>query len=315
MIYTVTMNPAIDCTLPLPDLVRGRVNRAPAEDIRFGGKGINVSLVLKEFGAESVLMGFVAGFTGRALEEGLVSFGMTCDFVTLSEGNTRINVKLSGVGDSDTEINAPGPSPTKDELRLLTDKVSGLRAGDTLVLAGSLPAGASADFIRDITSAVPDGVYLVCDLSGEALRTSLEVKPYLVKPNIHELYDLIGTPQTEENLSDMALAETASEKLISMGVKNALVTMGERGAYFVSDSGEKRFVPTPEMTSEDGALSAVGCGDSTVAGLLLGMGLAGDDARDNAYRVTGTTTPAELAVMLGTVSYFRGFPPTPEKVS
>lgn len=314
MIYTVTMNPAIDCTIPVPDLAYGRVNRAAAEEIRFGGKGINVSQVLKEFGAASVVTGFVAGFTGDALESGLTAAGMQCDFVSLCEGNTRINVKLSDDSNSDTEINAPGPVPTADELRALADKISKIPVGDTVVIAGSLPAGVGVDYIRTITSAVRDGVNLVCDLSGDALRVSLEAAPFLVKPNVHELYDLLGIPQTDDNLSDVALVGKCAERLISMGAKNALITMGADGAYFISDSGDNRFIPTPKISPRGNALSAVGCGDSTVAGLLIGMGLAGDAARDFAYESAGVTSPAELAVTLGTASYFNGFPPSPEKL-
>lgn len=314
MIYTVTMNPAIDCAMDAGTVVRGRVNRAASQTLRFSGKGINVSYVLREFGGNSTLLGLIAGFTGDALEAGLTSDGFRCDFVRLSQGVTRINVKLSEDSDSDTEINAPGPTPTRDELRALSEKLSRLSHGDTAVISGSMPSGVGADYVRELTSAVPDGVKIVCDLSGDALRVSLNFSPFLVKPNIHELYELLGIPQTNETLSDMALVKDAAERLISMGAENALITMGADGAYFISDSGVGHFIPAPRMSPACGALSAVGCGDSTVAGLLIGMGLAGDSVRDAAYAITGAAGPAELAVIFGTASYFKGFPPSPEKL-
>jgi len=316
MIYTVTLNPAIDCNISAKNIIQGRVNRADSQNLRFSGKGVNVSYVLKEFGADSVLAGFVAGFTGDALTAGLTADGFNCDFVRLSNGTTRINVKLIGAstGDPDTEINAPGPTPTDDDLRALTDKLSGAKCGDAVVLAGSLPKGISADYIRTIASALSDGARLVCDLSGNALRTALGCSPHFVKPNVHELFELLDIPQTEENLRDRVLIAGSAEKLIAMGAENALVTLGGNGAYFVSANGDSEFIPTPACTVSDGARSAVGCGDSTVAGILIGMGYAGDPVRDHAFRCTGAKTAAELAVILGTASYLFGFPPSPEKV-
>ncbi len=318
MIYTVTLNPAIDCAVSAERILYGKVNRADSETIRFGGKGINVSYVLKEFGADSILTGFAAGFTGDALVAGLTADRFSCDFVKLSQGVTRINVKLTSSaaeGDPDTEINAPGPTPSRDELDLLTDKLSALVPGDAVVLAGSLPAGASSDYITVLVDAIPDGVALICDLSGDALRICLNAEPDLVKPNIHELSELLGCPVTAKNLEDGA------ERVISMGAKNALITMGENGAYYVTAEGDSGFVPSPPAPDTDRVKSAVGCGDSAVAGWLIGMGYAGEDVRRLALALAGiddslgrAETAARLGVAFGSASYYFGFPVSREKI-
>lgn len=325
MIYTITMNPAIDCTMDVPRLDSGKVNRAGSQALRFGGKGINVSYALKQFGGDSVLTGFIAGFTGDALATGLENEGFTCDFVRLAEGNTRINVKLTGAsaeGDPDTELNAPGPSPAAEELQILTHKLSHLTTGDAVVLAGSLPRGVGADYIKAVADSLPDGVPLICDLSGNALRTALTVSPDFVKPNIHELFELMGIEPTKENLRNRGLIESCAAKLISMGAANALVTMGEDGGFYITVKGESGFVPPPKFHSTDtSTLSAVGCGDSSVAGWLIGMGFAGEDAQKLAFDAAGISVTdntaeaaAKLAVIFGTTSYFCAFPPSPENV-
>ncbi len=320
MIYTVTMNPAIDCAMCGDVPVAGRVNRVQSQTLRFGGKGINVSYVLKCFGACSVLTGFVGGFSGDALEGGLAGDGFRCDFVHLEKGNTRINVKLtSGMsdGDPDTELNAPGPTPSEDELGLLKNKLSSLTCGDAVVLAGSLPAGIDGSYAAEIAKAIPEGVPFICDLSGDALKCALREAPVFVKPNVHELFDLLGISPDPDNLKDCDLIADSAEKLREMGVKYALITMGEDGAYYIGDvSG---FIPAPDFSAEKtGIKSAVGCGDSTVAGWLIGMGYAGDSERETAFDLSGISSDdpmaaAKLAVWFGTASYHFGFPPSPEK--
>lgn len=317
MIYTITLNPAIDCAMDAGTPVLGKVNRVSSQTLRFGGKGINVSYVLKKFGIESILTGFAAGFTGDALVSGLVSEGFTCDFIKLENGNTRINVKLTSSvdnGDPDTEINAPGPTPTADELQLLTDKLSRLTAGDAVVLAGSLPSGVSPDFVCEIAKALPNGAAFICDMSGESLRTALTESPELVKPNIHEMFELLGIPATAKNLADPELLKNSAARLISMGAKNALITMGKDGAYYIGENGNCGFALPPRVPELPNAVcSAVGCGDSAVAGWLIGMGYAGEDARKHAFDTAGVNNATELAVVLGSTSYYFGFPASPEK--
>lgn len=327
MIYTITMNPAIDCTLCTPHpIVSGRVNRADSETVRFGGKGINVSYVLKEFGAKSILSGFVAGFTGDALASGLEAEGFCCDFVKLKGGMTRINMKITSSdtnGDPDTELNAPGPCPTEKELSALANKLSSLNTGDVVVLAGSMPAGVSTDYIKTLAKAMPSGASLVCDLAGDALKEALSVSPVLVKPNVHELYEFFDIPSTPENLRNTELVADNAKKLIACGAENVLVTMGSDGAYFASNNGEHGFIPAPFIRQTDTvtARSAVGCGDSSVAGWLCGAGYAGDDVRTKLLSAAGIDTrisnaeaAARLAVITGSASYFFGFPASPESV-
>ena len=320
------MNPAIDCAMAVPKLTAGKVNRAVSQALRFGGKGINVSYVLKEFGGKSVLTGFTAGFTGDALSDGLTKEGFDCDFVRLNDGNTRINVKLTGntaTGDPDTELNVLGPSPSEEELQKLTDKLTKLNPGDAVILAGSMPHGVSADYIKTVADALPVGVAFICDLSGDALRTALTCSPDFVKPNVHELYELMGVDSTPENLCDRKLMENCAVKLIKAGAKNALITMGEDGGFYITANGESGFVPSPIFHgSANLPRSAVGCGDSAVAGWLIGMGFAGDNVRSSTLTAAGISpsesparSAAELAILLGSASYFCGFPASPEKVS
>ena len=316
MIYTITLNPAIDCAVSAQNITYGRLNRVDSQNLRFSGKGINVSYVLKEFGVPSTIMGFVAGFMGDALAAGLASDGFPCDFVRLKSGETRINVKLtssSAEGDPDTEINAPGPVPCEDDLAEFTKKLALLKPGDAAVLAGSLPAGVSDEYVRCIADALPEGVSFLCDLSGKSLRTALSANPDFVKPNIHELFELFEVPVTPETTSDRTLIKECAAKLMDMGAKSALITMGEDGACFITPEGSG-FVAPPTIPEEgDDVRSAVGCGDSTVAGWLIGMGFGGDDARDRAFAVTGAKCAAELAVITGSASFAFGFPPSPEK--
>lgn len=314
MIYTVTLNPAIDCAMDAESLAPGRVNRVKSQTLRFSGKGVNVSYVLRQFGADSILTGFTAGFTGDALAAGLAAEGFSCDFIRLAHGNTRINVKLtssSADGDPDTEINAPGPTPSEGDLDTLTNKLSRLVAGDAVVLAGSLPSGVPTTLVHDIARALPNGVSFICDLSGESLRAALAESPDFVKPNEHELFELLGVPATE----DSSVIPDCAARLISMGAKNALITMGDKGAYYVLENGDCGFALPPRMPESASAVrSAVGCGDSTVAGWLIGMGYAGEKAKIAAFDCAGVKTAAELAVALGSASYYFGFPPSPHKV-
>lgn len=316
MIYTITLNPAIDCFTDAGTVVPGRVNRARSQQIRFGGKGINVSYALREFGAPSVLMGFSAGFVGDALVTGLESEGFICDFVRLKSGNTRINIKLTSDsdGDPDTEINAAGPIPDENDIQSLTDKLTRLGDGDVLVLAGSLPAGTDTEIIEKIAGALPHGVNLACDMSGDALRCCLGHSPEFVKPNVHELCELFGIDTCESEV------EKYAEKLVQLGAKNVLVTMGDAGAYYTSADGVSGYVHSPEKPEKARKKpTAVGCGDSAVAGWLIGMGFAGDASRHTALSASSIDADdplaaAKLAVAFGSASFYFGFPPTPEAI-
>lgn len=261
MIYTVTVNPALDYMLQVPDFREGIVNRAEGSDMRAGGKGLNVSWVLRELGQSSVCLGFAGGWTGEKLEKSLRDQGFETDFVHLAEGDTRINIKIQG--EKETAVNMPGPVITAEEQERLLEKMEQLKEGDWLVMSGSLSAGMKKDFYCSVAKRVPKGVKLVLDCDGQILKESLKMKPFLVKPNIEELRALVGP--------DVTIGEGAA-KLQKMGAENVLVSKGEDGAeLFLADGSVMKC----------GALSlerknTVGAGDSMVAGFLAGYIEKGD---------------------------------------
>ena len=231
MIYTVTFNPALDYVVRLSDLVPGDVNRTDSEDIQLGGKGINVSCVLGQLGFESVALGFVAGFTGDAVETGLARRGVTTDFIHLPGGLTRINVKIKA--SAETEINGRGPDIPADALRQLFKKLDALGAGDVLVLAGSIPASLPSDiYQRILEQLAPKGVLCAVDATGQLLVKVLPYRPFLVKPNNHELGEIFGrTLSTDDEIADCA------RLLQQKGARNVLVSMAGDGALLLDETG------------------------------------------------------------------------------
>ncbi len=267
MIYTVTFNPALDYILTVPPIEAGEVNRASAARLIYGGKGINVSVILRQLGVESTALGFAAGFTGDELEKLAAEAGVRTDFVRLSHGQTRINVKLWGADGRVTEVNAPGPTIDQGALDEFYRKLDHLQEGDTLVLAGSVPAGLPADLYRDILARLADrGIRTVVDASGDLLRRVLIYRPFLIKPNRSELEELMGHP-----LPDDAALESAARTLQSEGAQNVLISLGGDGALLLDADG---------AIHREAALSrsvgyTVGAGDSMVAGFLAGIVLGG----------------------------------------
>ncbi len=255
MIYTLTLNPAVDYVLKIENFTSGAVNRATGEKMYFGGKGINVSRVLKELDCDSVALGFVGGFTGDAIEDFLIKSGIDCDFVHLQSGNSRINVKLNN-----TDINAAGPDITVPDLEALYQKLERLNDGDVLVLSGSVPKTMPQSIYKDIMALLFDkGVQFVVDAEGELLCETLKYKPFLIKPNHHELGAIFDTKiVTYED------AFAFAEKLQAMGAKNVMVTIGKKGAVLVSANGNRYTALAPEGE----VISAVGSGDSAVAAFL-----------------------------------------------
>lgn len=261
MIYTVTFNPAIDYLLWTENFTPGITNRATREELQFGGKGINVSTVLSRLGEATTALGFVAGFTGDALEVALRQDGVNTDLIRLSQGHTRINVKLKG--ECETEINAVGPVIDGAALKTLFRKLDGLQAGDTLVLAGSVPAGLPADIYERILQAL-QGRQLRCvvDTAGELLRRVLPYRPFLIKPNRQELEELMGASLPD----DGAVAE-AARALQRQGAVNVLVSLGKEGALLLDEQG--RVHRQPALGGRP--VNTVGAGDSMVAGFLAGV--------------------------------------------
>ncbi len=274
MIYTVTFNPAIDYILDLERLIPGALNRATREQLRIGGKGINVSLVLAELGHPSVAMGFVAGFTGDAIEAGLRETGVQTDFVRLKSGTSRINVKLRAGGE--TEINGGGPDIPSDSLDALLGKLDALVDGDTLVLAGSIPPTLPSDIYEQILYRLRDReIRTVVDATGELLRRVLRFRPFLVKPNHHELAELFGI-----ELDSTAEIVRCARRLREDGARNVLVSMAGDGALLVDEFDHVHMIPACRGSLKN----SVGAGDSMVAGFLAGcVSSQGMDSPDYGY--------------------------------
>lgn len=266
MIYTVTFNPALDYVVRLPAFEPGEVNRTGSEDIQPGGKGINVSCVLGQLGVQSVALGFVAGFTGAALEEGLARRGVRTDFIRLPEGLTRINVKIKASGE--TEINGRGPAIPAGALEELFRKLERLAAGDVLVLAGSIPASLPSDIYQRILARLaPKGVLCAVDATGELLVKVLPYRPFLIKPNGHELGEIFGRTLS----TDGEIAECA-RLLQQKGARNVLVSMAGDGALLLDEGGNVH-----RLEAFRGKVkNSVGAGDSMVAGFLAGWLEKGD---------------------------------------
>ena len=261
MIYTVTFNPAIDYVVGIDRIETGCVNRLSSEQIYFGGKGINISIVLRELGIESTALGFVAGFTGEAIENGLKEAGIITDFVRLEKGNSRINVKIKS--DAETELNASGPEISDTALSVLFEKLKSLRNGDTIVLAGSVPKSLPEDIYEQILHQLSDrDIRAVVDASKELLIKSLRYKPFLIKPNLQELGEIFG----EISGSDDEIIACA-EKLREMGAQNVLVSMAGDGAILL-DSGNN--IHKSGVCSGT-VRNSVGAGDSMIAGFLAGI--------------------------------------------
>ena len=254
MIYTLTLNPAIDYYVTVDRLKQGMVNRTKGEKISFGGKGINVSLMLKELGLKSTCMGFVGGFTGDALEKHLNSRGIECDFVKVS-GNTRINVKLN-----DTDINATGPDITDFELCQLYQKLDNIKSGDFLVISGSVPKSLPQNTYETILERLKNkDIGFVIDAEKDLLVKTLKYNPFLIKPNHHELSDIFGI-----DINDFDDAIYYAKKLQEKGAQNVMVSVGDKGAVLVDAQGHMHIQSAPKGK----VISAVGAGDSTVAAFL-----------------------------------------------
>lgn len=261
MIYTVTFNPAIDYVVQLDSpLEIGGVNRASAEHCVLGGKGINVSGVLTELGCGNVALGFVAGETGAWLERGLAARGQQTDFIRLDSGMTRINVKIKGA--EETELNGAGPQITPEAMEQLYRKLDALLPGDVLVLAGSIPACLPQDTYQQILTRLKGkGVRTAVDATGQLLMNVLPYRPFLIKPNHHELAELLGRAL----YGDQEIAG-AARVLQQKGARNVLVSMAGDGALLLDEEGWVHRIGTPQGR----VVNSVGAGDSMLAGFMAG---------------------------------------------
>ncbi|MCR4616670.1 MAG: 1-phosphofructokinase [Lachnospiraceae bacterium] len=262
MIYTVTLNPSLDYVLRVEeDIKAGLTNRSSSEDLFIGGKGINVSIILKELGLNSVALGFVAGNTGSAIIDGLNNKGIDSDFCVLPNGFSRINVKLKNNGE-ETEINARGPVINDSSLKELFDKLSRIKSGDIIVLAGSIPKSLPDTIYEDILKSLEGkNVRAVVDAGGPLLENVLKYKPFLIKPNKQELEELFNII-IHDNDEIVKYGNILRDK----GAQNVIVSMGADGAILCGEDGNKYFCPAPDGKVKN----TVGAGDSMVAGFITG---------------------------------------------
>lgn len=265
MVYTVTFNPAIDYVVHTGEMKLGATNRSEREEMYFGGKGINVSIVLKELGIASKALGFTAGFTGEAIEKGLADMGIDTDFVRLESGNSRINVKIKSA--EETELNGQGPDIDDKAIAALFDKLDKLADGDTLILAGSIPSSLPSDIYQRILERLSGrNIKAVVDATKDLLLNVLQYKPFLVKPNNHELGEMFGVELTTDD--DI---EKYARKLQDMGAVNVLISMAGDGAMLIDEHGKMHRCGVCKGTVKN----SVGAGDSMVAGFTAGS-LQGD---------------------------------------
>lgn len=261
MIYTVTFNPSLDYIVNVDKFTPGMVNRTTKEVIYPGGKGINVSIVLKNLGFESTALGFVGGFTGEEILRQLDKKGINCDFIKVTEGTSRINVKLRSAVES--EINGQGPVIEPSDIKKLYGRLDKMSDGDMLVLAGSIPDIMPRSIYVDIMKYLQQkDILIVVDATKDLLFNVLPYKPFLVKPNSHELGELFGVEVKEKK--DAILY---AKKLQEQGARNVLVSMAKDGAVLVTEGQEEFVCNAPKGK----VVNSVGAGDSMVAGFISGF--------------------------------------------
>ena len=260
MIYTVTFNPSLDYIVSVNDFQLGLTNRTDSELILPGGKGINVSTILMNLGIDSTAFGFAAGFTGEEIIREVEAMGIRSDFIKIDSGISRINLKLKNI--DGTEINGSGPEISEEKIEELLRKLDILGEGDILVLAGSIPASMPADMYSTIMERLQHkNVTFIVDATKDLLINVLKYKPFLIKPNNHELGELFDVKLTtrEEVIP-------YGKKLQKQGARNVLISMAGEGAVLVAEDGSVYEAPAPKGT----LVNAVGAGDSMVAGFTAG---------------------------------------------
>ena len=260
MIYTVTFNPSLDYIVSVDDFKLGLTNRTSSELILPGGKGTNVSTVLKNLGFESTALGFVAGFTGNEIVKRLNDMGIKSDFISIENGISRINLKLKSI--DGTEINGAGPDISEEKVNKLMDKLNQLKEGDVLVLAGSIPNTLPEDIYERIMARLDGrGIRIVVDATKDLLVNVLQYHPFLIKPNNHELGEIFGV-----KIGNKADVITYAKKMQEKGARNVLVSMAGDGAVLVAEDGSIFQSEAPKGK----VVNSVGAGDSMVAGFIAG---------------------------------------------
>ena len=271
MIYTVTFNPALDYIMRVPSLETDAVNRTDSESVFYGGKGINVSIILSRLEVPNVALGFIAGFTGREIQDGVKAQGVETKFIPLEQGLSRINVKIKNAEKKEeTEINAQGPKIPEDKLQELYEQLEQLTADDMLVLAGSIPNTLPSDVYEQIMKRLQSNqVPIVVDATKDLLKNVLKYHPFLIKPNNFELGEMFGvTLHSKEEIVHYA------KELQKLGARNVVVSMAGDGSILVTEDGEVHQMGVAKGTVKN----SVGAGDSMVAGFVAGYIQKGDYA-------------------------------------
>ncbi len=268
MIYTITFNPAIDYVVYMDKMQFGLTNRSKSEEYYFGGKGINVSTVLSNLGFENKALGFVAGFTGKAIEEGMKKIGIETDFIHLKKGISRINIKIKDT--EETEINCQGPNISEEELKCLFDKTDLIKDGDILVLAGSIPDSLPKDIYEKILERQKNKkVKFVVDATKDLMLNVLKYHPFLIKPNNYELGEMFGIEIKKDD--DKKIHKYAKE-LQKMGAANVLVSLAGNGSILVDENKNFHKMGVAPVS----VVNSVGAGDSMVAGFIAGYQQTGN---------------------------------------
>lgn len=290
MIYTVTFNPSLDYIVRMDSFATGEINRVNYEQVLAGGKGINVSIVLKNLGQNNTALGFLAGFTGEEIKRQLHEFGVTNDFVQLNQGFSRINVKAKA--ENETEINGQGPDIGEAKLAELFTKLDQLQADDTLVLAGSIPKTLPDDIYQQIMARLNGkGIRIIVDAEKKLLLNVLQYHPFLIKPNNHELGDMFGVTLT----TDAEIIEYA-KKLQAKGAQNVLISMAGDGAILLTTDGTTYKCPAPKGK----LVNSVGAGDSMVAGFITGFNESAGDFKTAFHMGVATGSASAFSDNLAT---------------
>lgn len=290
MIYTVTFNPSLDYIVRMDSFATGEINRVNYEQVLAGGKGINVSIVLKNLGQNNTALGFLAGFTGEEIKRQLHEFGVTNDFVQLNQGFSRINVKAKA--ENETEINGQGPDIDEAKREELFTKLDPLQADDTLVLAGSIPKTLPDDIYQQIMARLNGkGIRIIVDAEKKLLLNVLQYHPFLIKPNNHELGDMFGVTLT----TDAEIIEYA-KKLQAKGAQNVLISMAGDGAILLTTDGTTYKCPAPKGK----LVNSVGAGDSMVAGFITGFNESAGDFKTAFHMGVATGSASAFSDNLAT---------------
>lgn len=274
MIYTITFNPALDYTVQVEKFEIGKINRTKSENILAGGKGLNVSIILKRLGIENTALSFIAGFTGKELERKIRQYNIETEFIETNRGYTRINVKISSleknslIQESETALNGNGPEITENDIEKLLQKIQNINSNDIVILSGNIPKCINEN-IYEIICKELDGknVKFVVDASQKLLMNCLKYKPFFIKPNKEELEETF-----KEKIETKEEIIVHAKKLQLIGAQNVLISLGGEGAILLTTEGKEFYSKAPKGK----VLNTVGAGDSMVAGFIAGYEKSGD---------------------------------------